>query len=252
MTLTERGRGFTLVELLVVVALVSLLLALLTPSLRRSKHLARLAICGSGQKQYVYACGVYAGSQRGFFPRFDGNGCKAGHSRGNNLWDVDYCVYEHLRYRLGVPHEAFFCPFTTTDHAGDDFLTVGWKRYGFALLTYSYWVPRQLNCGLGPPDLDAPGNFRIIDTEPFRGPAGMADEMVSRNAMLTDAIITPDSLGPTAPLSEDSTIHAPTFKLHLYGGRLDRINHAFADGSVRLVEPRDVRARFMGNWWNWK
>lgn len=249
---SSRHHAFTLVELLTVVAIVSLLLALLAPSLQRSKHVTRLAICGSGQRQFVYACGVYAGSQRGSFPRFDGNGCKSGHSRGNNLWDVDYCVYEHLRYKVGVPHEAFFCPFTTTDHAGDDFLTVGWKRYGFALLTYSYWVPRQLNCGLGPPDLDKPAGFRVIDVEPFRGPVGVADEMVSRNAVLTDAIITPDSLGPTAPLCEDPTIHAPTFKLHLYAGRLESMNHAFGDGSVKRVEGPLVRARFMGNWWNWK
>lgn len=114
-------------------------------------------------------------------------------------------------------------------------------------------MPRLLNGGLGPPDLDKPGGFRILDTQPFRGPASSSDSQATRNAMLTDAIITPDQpLGPLADLTGDPSIQGPTFKLHLYNGVLDRINHAFADGSVRSVPGKQVRARFMGNWWNWK
>lgn len=58
--------GFTLVELLVVVAILSLLVSLLTPYLRRAVERARTTICGSNQHQlglamhsYVAKCGWY-------------------------------------------------------------------------------------------------------------------------------------------------------------------------------------------------
>jgi len=53
--------GFTLLELLVVVAIVALLLALLLPSLGGAREAARTGVCASNQRQLAAALLLYAG-----------------------------------------------------------------------------------------------------------------------------------------------------------------------------------------------
>lgn len=62
-------RAFTLVELLVVISILSLLLALLAPSLSRARAVARDSICRSNLGQLSIAHGLYVTNARGdFFP----------------------------------------------------------------------------------------------------------------------------------------------------------------------------------------
>ena len=44
-------RGFTLIELLVIVSIIIMLIALLLPSVKRSREVARNAICMSNERQ---------------------------------------------------------------------------------------------------------------------------------------------------------------------------------------------------------
>lgn len=63
-------RGFTLVEVLLVVSLIALLISLLLPSLGKAKESARRAICVSNLRQVYQASVEYAmGEKRRFPPR---------------------------------------------------------------------------------------------------------------------------------------------------------------------------------------
>jgi len=53
------GKGFTLVELLVVVAIIAMLISILMPSLSRAKDLTRVAICGSNMNVVGRSVRVY-------------------------------------------------------------------------------------------------------------------------------------------------------------------------------------------------
>jgi len=80
-----RWAGFSLIEVLVVVALIALLLAILLPSLSGARELARAAVCGSNLKQIGLAAAAYGLDQRGWLvgsPNTSGNGAPPGFAAG--------------------------------------------------------------------------------------------------------------------------------------------------------------------------
>jgi len=61
-------RGFTLVELLVVISIIALLLAILMPSLQRAREEARAVVCGNNVRQLGMAWRLYAVDNDDWFP----------------------------------------------------------------------------------------------------------------------------------------------------------------------------------------
>ncbi len=58
----EKTKCFTLMELLVVISLVALLLAILTPGLRKAKEMAGRMVCANNERQLLVANDIYANS----------------------------------------------------------------------------------------------------------------------------------------------------------------------------------------------
>jgi len=65
-------RGFTLVELLVVLTIIALSCAMLLPALRRAKSAARQTVCQSRLRQWGLAFAAYEAENAGFYPHADG------------------------------------------------------------------------------------------------------------------------------------------------------------------------------------
>ena len=64
------SRGFTLVELLVVVAIIAILMALLLPALGRARRQARSAVCLSNLRQFAAIYHSYLADNKGKAPSF--------------------------------------------------------------------------------------------------------------------------------------------------------------------------------------
>ncbi|MBI1368181.1 MAG: prepilin-type N-terminal cleavage/methylation domain-containing protein [Planctomycetes bacterium] len=68
-----RRRAFTIVELLVVVAIIALLIAILLPSLAKARYNARSLVCSSNKHQVATITLMYAQDFKGYYPnRFNG------------------------------------------------------------------------------------------------------------------------------------------------------------------------------------
>ena len=110
---TMRRRGFTLMELLVVIAVIGILIALLLPAVQRVREAANRTQCVDNLKQFALAAQGYHDVQKSFPPGvyFPPN---------TNTMFASYPYWPSPKYR-GVPLFVYLLPFLEQDN-----LARGW------------------------------------------------------------------------------------------------------------------------------
>src|ERR1043165_1527068 len=105
-------RGFSLTELLVVIAVIALLAGLLLPALAYSRFRSRVAVCASQFKQLALASNLYATDNKsGLLPVFTLPTATSKLTNYNEIdaWFVAFPMITSLEH-YGVTPRMWFCP----------------------------------------------------------------------------------------------------------------------------------------------
>lgn len=121
--------GFTLVELLVVVAIISLLIAVLLPAIGRARDVARLSACGSNLRGLGVAASAHAAERKGWFPQTMRSNPLSVHGGYGYLrfWRIGGVDPEDNRF-FGGDYSYF--QWQRGSHPGYEKLQTAWKHYG--------------------------------------------------------------------------------------------------------------------------
>jgi prepilin-type N-terminal cleavage/methylation domain-containing protein len=194
-------KGFTLVELLVVIAVIALLMSILMPALRRAKDMAMRVMCGSDIKQIMLAFTIYSDKYAGKFPAPDLMNQPLADEEGNQWagkfpraeggywpWDGPYDVINELLKCMGKnlsdfkgkpdqvdpipPQPIFYCPSNVQQKR---FLNTNWsyslgidngRVRGYRVLGYAFmWYAGWNNDGKRSIRSGLDSNGKIINTE---------------------------------------------------------------------------------------
>lgn len=132
----KQRRGFTLVELLVVIGIIALLIAMLMPALSKARDTANQVACASNMRQWGMAVHQYASASKGKFPVFDWDIASDGYN--GDEWDSALGAYLGMKpidptqpfaARYAIWLENFYKPIRKCPSGQETYLSANYGAY---------------------------------------------------------------------------------------------------------------------------
>lgn len=173
----KRSKGFTLVELLVVVGIIALLVTILMPTLGRAMELARRSICGANLNTIGKGMHIYLAEHEAFPLLYDGGAVDAvldTTTHDDDIWNeavlkTNAMQNVWLLIKAGTSEKAFQCPSDGDIKERSKFNIDPLRKYGWVdKKNFSYGLHKPYDDVIGTGENKAPltqtpqGNFVIM------------------------------------------------------------------------------------------
>ena len=239
-----RREGFTLTDLLVILAAIAVLISLRLPALARATSQTKRAQCAANLRQFTLAVQIYAGEFNDKLPNS---------SAGYWAWDLPWDLGDQLN-RFGANWRVLYCPGTSPRFTDDD----NFDLYNFAPPYYR--VLGYANTFPGLAIVVASNQNVTLTPQPIQvGFGKYVTPLASERVLLADATISApgqnnESLRDTYNYTTIAGGYAPpNVSNHLRGKIPAGGNLGMLDGHVEWRRFENMHVRTTGSspvfWW---